>query len=325
MSLLYLSRSDLEDACPDFAEVIAAVRDGVLAHANGRAVAVPTLALPVDGVEGALYTIRGAALDLDVSAVKSVGSFPSNRAQGLPPDPGLLLLHDMRTGIPKAILEGSFITTVRTAAMTALGAMTVARPQARVLGCIGARGIAPLAARMLAESMALDEVRFHSASPESRETAAHELAATGTDARAVDSWAACVDGADIVIDGPGLSRHQPLFPSKLIAPGAAVISYGGFSSYDSEILANVDRVVMDRWAEGGSGPLGPFIAAGAFTKSHVDAWFGDIIAGRAQARTDDAQRVLLWHRGLGVCDITLAARLMARAGDLGLGTTLRYP
>ena len=325
MSLIYLSREDLEAACPETGAVLAAVREGVLAHANDRAIAAPSVALQAPGQEGALYTIRGAVLDLGLAAVKSAGAFPANRNQGLPPDPGLLVLHDLATGLPRAILEGSFVTTTRTAAMTALGCLTLARTGARVLGCIGARGIAVLAARMVAESIKLDEIRIHSASPDTRRAAADNLGACAERTKPVDSWEACVDGADVVIDGPGLTSHQALLPSRALSPGTTLVSYGAYSSYDSDILEHVDRIVMDRWAEGSGGPLGPFIANGQFSETSVDAWFGDVLEGRARARTDPDQRVLLWHRGLGVCDITLAAMLMERAQQAGLGTVLPYP
>lgn len=325
MSLIYLSRDDLQAVCPETGAVLSAVRDGVLAHADDRAVAAPTLGLSVPEVDGALYVIRGASLDLGLTAIKSAGAFPANRATGLAPDPGLLVLHDSVTGVPRAILEGSFITTTRTAAMTALGAITLARTDARVLGCIGARGIAALATRMIAESLELDEIRIHSASPASREAAAQELTVGNIQVRAVDSWAECIDGADIVIDGPGLTSHQGLLPSERIAPGATVISFGAYSSFDDRILAHIDRIIMDRWAEGSGGPLGPFIENGQFSETGVNAWLGDVLAGQAEARTDPNQRVLLWHRGLGVCDITLAAMLLERAQHAGLGTTLPYP
>jgi ornithine cyclodeaminase len=325
MSILYLTHQDLVDSSPDSAEIINAVEQGVFAHGEGRAVAAPTLSLSVPEIDGALYVVRGAALDLGLTAIKSAGAFPTNRARGLAPDAGLLVLHDIETGMPRAILEGSFITTTRTAAMTALGTTTLASPEARVLGCVGARGIAALATRMIAENMKLDEIRIHSASQASRDAAVQELSDGRAKVLSVDSWGECIDGADIVIDGPGLTSHQRLLPSDLIAPGATVISFGAYSSFDDNILEHIDRVVMDRWADGTGGPLGPFIGNGKFSEAGVHAWFGDILAGRAEARTEQNQRVLLWHRGLGVCDITLAAMLLERAQNAGLGTTLPYP
>lgn len=325
MTLPYLSREDLTAARPADHDVLSAVRRGIEAHARGQTIAHPTLSLAVPGAGGAVYTIRGALTERRLLGIKSVGSFPANRDAGLPPDPGLFLLHDSDTGVPLAILEGSFVTTTRTAAMTALGAILLARSGARVLGVIGARGIAPLAARMIRGEMELEEIRIHSASPETRAAAARSLATPELRVDAVDSWTACVDGADIVIDGPGLTCHQALLPSCCLGKGATVISYGAFSSYDDEILDNVERLVMDRWAEGGSGPLGPFVSAGRVHETDVDAWFGNIVIGEEPARQTQEERVLLWHRGLAACDITLAETLIARAADLGLGTPLTYP
>ena len=311
--------------CPADRDVLSAVRRGIEAHARGEAIVQPTLRLAVPGAGGAVYTVRGALTERRLLGIKSVGSFPANRDTGLPPDPGLFLLHDADTGMPLAILEGSFVTTTRTAAMTALGAILLARDGARVLGVIGARGIAPLAARMIRDEMRLEEVRIHSASPATRAEAARSLARPELRVIAVDSWTACVDGADIIIDGPGLTSHQALLPSSRLGEGATLISYGAFSSYDDEILDTVDRIVMDRWADGDSGPLGPFISADRMHETDVDAWLGDIVIGEEPARHTQDERILLWHRGLAACDITLAEALLARAADLGLGTPLSYP
>jgi len=323
--LLYLSRADFEAVCPDDAVVMEAVKQGVLAFADGQAIAQPTVGMSLPDASGGLYTIRGALTERGLMSVKSVGAFPDNRAAGLPPDAGVMLLHDGRTGVPRAILEGSFITTLRTAAMTALAAVTLARPGASVLACIGGRGIAPLAARMVRDALAITEIRVTSASQASREAAAAGLAGNGATAMATETWGDCIDGADIVLDGPGLGSHQPLLPSDRLAPGVTLVSYGAYSSYDDGILDAVDRIVLDRWADGGSGPLGPFASAGRFAESDVDGWFAEIVAGRAPARTGDNERLLAWTRGLGACDITLAESLIERARALGRGTALPYP
>ncbi|MBN36228.1 MAG: hypothetical protein CMM46_15915 [Rhodospirillaceae bacterium] len=323
--LLYLSHADLESRCPDDASVMAAAREGVMAHAAGNAIAQPTLGMQLPDSTGGLFAIRGALIDAGLISVKSIGSFPNNRAQDLAPDTGVMLLYDGNMRMPLAILAGSFITTTRTAAMTALAAITLAPPDASVLACIGGCGIAPLAARMVRDALDISEVRATSASQPSRDATATALSSSQTTVTAFKKVRDCIDGADIVIDGPGLSKHGPLLPSDRLKAGVMVISYGPWSSFDDHILDTVDRVTMDRWAEGTSGPLGPFIADGRFSKDHVDAWFGSMVSGDVPARAANNESLLCWTRGLGVCDITLAQALIASARERGCGVSLPYP
>lgn len=272
--------------------------------------------------QGAIYTIRGILTDLSLASVKTVGSFPHNRDKGLPPDPGLLTLMDTRTGQPRLVAEASTLTTVRTAAMTALGARVLARPGAQVIGCIGARGIAPLAARMIAGMLERPRIKLHSYSPTTRASTVAEMKAAGLEAETAESWDACVEGSDIVIDGAGLSAAQPLLKTRLIAPGALVISYGAYCSLENDIVDHMDRIVLDRWDPAPSGAMGRLIAEGLMTEAHVGAWFGDVLAGASPARARDTDRLLFWHRGIGACDIALAAEVLARAEQDGLGTAL---
>ena len=91
-----------------------------------------------------------------------------NYKQGLPSEMGILLLMDPRNGAPKAIVDGSHLTDMRTGAVTAIGAKYLARKGSKVLGHVGARGTAYWNVRLLDHLFDFDEIRVHSRRPESR-------------------------------------------------------------------------------------------------------------------------------------------------------------
>lgn len=307
----------------DHDAALASVERGVLAHAGGTAASFPSVSMEGRDASGAIYTIRGVLEEAKLASVKTVGSFPGNRAKGLSPDPGLLTLVDTRTGAPRLVAEASTLTTIRTAAMTALGARVLAKPGARVIGCIGARGIAPLAARMIAKMLDNPRIKLHSRSEKTRTATVADMRSDGLNADAVGTWDTCVEGSDIVIDGAGLRASEPLLKSTLIAPGALVISYGAFCSLDEQIVETMDHIVVDRWDPTPSGAMGRLIGEGRMTEDHVTAFFGDILTGQVKAREAANDRVLFWHRGIGACDIALAADAMARADSEGFGIALK--
>ena len=135
--------------------------------------------VPDNGGAGHFNVLRGhlprAWGGAAVSGVKVVGDFVENYARGLPSELGLLTLYDPGTGIPLAIMDATLITACRTGAMTAVGARYLARPDARVLGHVGARGTAFWNVVLLDEMFDLDEIRVTSRRPESREAFARQL------------------------------------------------------------------------------------------------------------------------------------------------------
>jgi alanine dehydrogenase len=151
----FLSGPDIDGLGLTGAEIVDAVEGAVLAHGEGRVVFEPRVHLvPDNGGAGHFNVLRGHLSTpghpsprahpsaLGLSGIKVVGDFVDNYARGLPSELGLLTLYDPGTGIPLSIMDATMITACRTGAMTAVGARYLARPDARVLGHVGARGTA---------------------------------------------------------------------------------------------------------------------------------------------------------------------------------------
>ncbi|TIT84093.1 MAG: ornithine cyclodeaminase family protein, partial [Mesorhizobium sp.] len=105
--------------------------------------------------------LRGYVAPLDAAGVKIVGDYVDNYLQGLPSEFGILNLFDPRTGTPRAILDATVITDMRTGAVTAIGAKHLAKKSSKVLGHIGARGTAYWNVRLLDHLFDFDEIRVH--------------------------------------------------------------------------------------------------------------------------------------------------------------------
>src|ERR1043166_6026459 len=117
---------------------------------------------------------------------------------------------DPSNGVPKAIIDGSHLTDMRTGAVTAIGAKHLARKGSRVLGHIGARGTACWNVRLLDHLFGFDEIRVHSRRPESRDAFAARLSADlGKPATATQDWRAWVEGGDIVVEAWRLPAAAP--------------------------------------------------------------------------------------------------------------------
>ena len=328
----FLSGPDIDALGLAGAEIVAAVEGAVLAHGEGRAVFEPRVHLvPGDGRAGHFNVLRGHLPGLGaggLSGVKVVGDFVDNYARGLPSELGLLTLYDPGTGIPLSIMDATLITACRTGAMTAVGARYLARPDARVLGHVGARGTAFWNVVLLDEMFDLDEIRVTSRRPESREAFARQLAdVTRAPVRVTGTADEAFDGADILVEASRLTAPEPLLRTGAVQPGAFVVPYGTITAVELDLLDVMDKVVVDDWREAQSGRFGalrPHVDSGRLSAGSLHAELGQIVAGLRPGRERPDERILLWHRGLSILDIGVGALILRRAEQAGIGTMLRY-
>jgi alanine dehydrogenase len=332
----FLSGPDIDGLGLTSAEIVDAVEGAVLAHGEGRVVFEPRVHLVPDNdgaghfnvLRGHLSGASGPPGPHGVSGVKVVGDFVGNYTRGLPSELGLLTLYDPGTGIPLSIMDATMITASRTGAMTAVGARYLARPDARVLGHVGARGTAFWNVVMLDAMFALDEIRVTSRRPESREAFARRLAeVTDTSVRVTDTADEAFDGADILVEASRLTEPRPLLRTAAVRPGAFVVPYGTVSAVEPDLLDVMDKVVVDDWREAQSGRFGalrPHVDSGRLSAESLHAELGQIVAGRRPGRERPDERILLWHRGLSILDVAVGALILRRAEEAGAGTMLRY-
>ncbi len=327
LEIVYLNGADVEALALTDDEILAAVRGVLGAQGRGETVIEPRMHLFPRGASGHFNVLRGATPAL--AGVKVVGDYIDNHRLGLPSELALLLLMDPATGVPRAILDATAITEMRTGAVTAIGAECLARRDARVLGHIGARGTAYWNVRLLCRVLPeLQEIRVHSRRPESQEAFARRLSADlGREVRAVAGWEECVRGADVIVEASRLTAPEPLLATSWIAPGAFVVPYGTVSAVDRDLLTIMDKVVVDDWGQAGIGPLGALrvhVDSGLLTEANLHAELGQIVSGARPGRERDDETILLWHRGLSSTDIALGEALLAKAAAHDVGTHLPY-
>ncbi len=302
------------------------VEAGLVAQATGRAIAEPTSVFnPTPGRDDLIAVIRGALPDQHLALVKTVGGFPDNADKGLPSNPGQLTLIETETGQVSGLVSAARITTERTAMVSAIGAQRLARPGAKVLACIGTRGVALQSIHYIARAMQLSEIRLHGRNSAVADGTAIDLARLyDIPVKACSNWESCLDGADIMIDGTALAGNTPLFPLDVIKQGALVIAYGAYSAMPSNLMSRIDRLVVDRWVEDGRGALGPHMQSGEVVAAQVDALIGDVVQSSASARDTDTDTVFFNHRGVAACDICLANAYLSAAQHRRLGTTVSF-
>ncbi len=330
IDITYLNRPDIAALGITDDEVLKAVEDALHAQGNGDTVIEPRVHLvPESSNKGHFNVLRGVVKPLNVAGVKVVGDFVDNYKHDLPSEVAILNLFDPVTGIPRAVLDATAITDMRTGAVTAIGAKHLARRDSRVLGHVGARGTAYWNVRFLDHLFGFDEIRVHSRRPESREAFAERLRRDlGKPVRVTENWQDCLEGADIMVEASRLPEPQPLFLTEWISKGAFVVPYGTMSAVEFSLTDIMDKIVVDDWGQCGPGrPFGSLrrhVDEGKVTEETLHAELGEIIAGHKPGRQSDDETNLFWHRGLSSTDIALGSAMLDKAEKMGVGRKLRF-
>ncbi len=330
VNIAYLGGPEVERLALGADEILAAVESALRAQGEGRTVIEPRVHLvPESSERGHFNILRGVVKPLGVAGVKIVGDFVENWRRGLPSEMAILNLFDPETGMPKAIVDATAITEMRTGAVTAIGARHLARRDSKVLGHIGARGTAYWNVRLLDHLFDFAEIRVHSRRPESREAFAERLSADlGKPVRATADWESCLDGADILVEASRLPAPAPLFKTAWVKPGAFVVPYGTMSAVELTLTDVMDKIVVDDWGQCRKGlPFGSLrqhVDSGRLHEGNLHAELGQIVAGLKPGREREEETILLWHRGLGITDIALGQALLDKAARLGIGQSLRF-
>ena len=311
-------------------EIVDAVEGALAAQGRGQTVVEPRVHLvPESTDKGHFNVLRGSIAPLGVAGVKVVGDYIGNYRLGLPSEMALLNLFDPETGMPRAVLDATSITDMRTGAMTAIGAKYLARKDSRVLGHIGARGTSYWNVRLLDRLFDFDEIRVHSRRPESREAFGERLeSALGKPVVVTDNWRDCLEGADILVEASRLTAPEPLFRTEWVKKGAFVVPYGTMSAVEFSLTDVMDKVVVDDWGQCGPGrPFGALrrhVDEGKLTEETLHAELGQIVAGLRPGRESEDETILFWHRGLSTSDIALGQAMLDKAARMGVGQRLRF-
>jgi ornithine cyclodeaminase len=326
----YLNAADVAALSLTDDEILGAVENGLRAQGEGKTVIEPRVHLiPESSAHGHFNVLRGVVKPLGYAGVKVVGDFVNNYQQGLPSEMAILNLFDPATGMPKAILDATAITDMRTGAMTALGAKYLARKNSKVLGHVGARGTAYWNVRLLDHLFDFDEIRVHSKRPESQNAFAERLSQDlGKKVIATTNWRDCLEGADIMVEASRLAAPEPMFKTEWIRQGAFVVPYGTMSAVELSLTDIMDKMVVDDWGQCRKGlPFGALRAhvdSDRLTEQNLHAELGQIVAGKRPGRESDGETILFWHRGLSLSDIALGAALLEKAAARGIGQSLRF-
>ena len=259
----------------------------------------------------------------NVFGTKIVSVFPNNLQHGLSTIQGIYILNDPSTGELLALMDGIFLTSLRTGAASAIATKYLARKDAATLGIIGSGGQAAYQAAAICEVRPIREIFIYDTNSQNArkfsETASHDLKLPVT---AVDSAHETVISSDILVTAT--TAKEPVFDGNDVKPGTHInaVGYQGPTSRELDtIIVKKARIIVDTY-EGCMAEAGDLlvpIEQGEFSKEDIYADLGDIICGQRKGRIDDAEITLFESVGFALEDLVTASAAYRKARETGVG------
>lgn len=248
-------------------------------------------------------------IDERICGVKWVSVFPNNPKQGIRNVSGLMILSELEYGMPIAVMDGTELTNIRTAAVGACAVKYLARENSEAIGFIGAGRearthldliltVRPNIKRCFVSSRSSETVMAF-IQEEREKHSGLEFIACGNDFEAAVKW------ADIVVTAT--STQADLLKARWIKSGATYIHVGGWEDeFDVPKLA--DKIVCDRWesVKHRGQTICRMYKAGFLKDEDIYADLAEIISGRKPARENDDEFVYFNSVGLAFVDVYFA-------------------
>jgi ornithine cyclodeaminase/alanine dehydrogenase-like protein (mu-crystallin family) len=267
------------------------------------------------GERGLLGTMPGYVPGVALE-VKLVSVFPGNHHHGLPSHQGVIMVFDEDTGAPLALMDGTYITAIRTGGTAAVAARLLAPDDALVLAILGAGVQGGSHLETFPRIRDFKEIRVASRDPDK----ARALAARHPNAVAVDSFEAAVRGADVL--ACCTDAREPILRREWLKPGAHVSSVGGTWGPELDAATIAAGRVFVEWRGAATNPP----PAGAVELQGLDAGsiteVGEVLAGTKPGRLSRDEITIYKSTGHAVEDAAAARLVYDRARAEGAGITL---
>lgn len=317
--VLYLSPADVEAVDLPMQTIIDLLEQAFRDKGEGR-VEMP----PKPGIhtmpDAFIHAMPAYIPAMRSAGIKWVSGYPDNYKRGLPYITGLLILNDVETGLPYAIMDCTWITAKRTGAASALAAKYLARPESEVAGILacGVQGRTNLEA--LACLFPIKRVYAYDILPEVQEKYVAEMKVKfDFEVLSVAQPREAVVESDLVVtSGPILKHPKPTIEKNWLKPGAFGSAVDFDSYWTGEALAQMDRISTDDHAQ-----FQYYKTIGYFQQTpDPDTDLGELVIGSKPGRKDEKERTLAINLGLAMDDMAVAPEIYRRAKEKGLGNWL---
>ncbi|MFD3447080.1 ornithine cyclodeaminase family protein [Microbacteriaceae bacterium 4G12] len=316
-----------QESLVDIKEVIEHVATALQEFSAERTITPIRFALPFANSQNTALIMPSVAEELGALGLKVVTVAPNNPKTGKKTINGVVMLSDFQTGEPLALLEGSYLTMIRTGALSGVATKYLARQEAKNLCIIGTGEQAKGLAQAVLAVRNIEKIMLYNRTEQKADEFAEYL--KGEYKIPVYVYAdanEAIREADIIVTAT--NSLSPVF-SDTVRPGVHVNAVGSFKptmqELPSHVISFAHKVVVEsrEAALEETGDLQIPIQEGVFKESDIHAELGQIISGERSGRESEQEITVFKSVGLAVVDIVVAKYFYEKAVGRGVGTRVR--
>ena len=321
--ILYLTEADVQKTLT-VAEAVDLAEKGIKADAAGD-VAGNKFYMDV-GENGFIKPFSGYMLDEKLAFVKTFSFFPNNPERfDCGTTSSMVLLFDAENGLPVCLMDGGWVTALKTGSSTAVTTAYLARPDAATVTIFGAGTLGRMHLQAMACRFDLKQAYILDVLPQAAEAYVAELQPEfdfPIEAVPVEDRERAVRAADVVYTVT--TGNLPVVERAWLRPGAFVARLGSYQEVTLDVITEVDKVIVDDWRY--VSPRIPeiktLIAEQGFSLDDVYAEWPDIVGERKPGRESPDEIITYIALGIWGEYAAILPEVYRRAQELGLGHRL---
>jgi alanine dehydrogenase len=319
--MLLLSEKQVQDLI-DIDELIDTLEQAHIQCSTGRAVMPVRLVVPLPQIHGRITSMPGCLNDDNALGMKVVTYFQENPKRGLPAILATIMLFSVETGKMIAVMDGSYITAIRTACASAMATRALANRETPVLGILGAGVQARAHIQALSRVRKLQQIKIYSPSGISATKIRKDME-SGVGVKVAASAEDAVKHSDIVVTVT--TAKEPILKSEWLNAGVHINAVGShrpdLREIDGATLARAKVVVDSR--EAIMAECGDILLAlneKSVPDDVIHAEIGEVLAGIKSGRESAGEITLYKSVGIAIQDVATANLVYHRALDRKVGT-----
>ncbi len=322
--ILWLNKNEVESLL-DMKGALRVVEEAFRQHGLKKVQIPSKLYLYFKKHNGDLRTMPAYLEEQDIAGVKIVNVHPDNPKIGLPTVMALVILNSTETGAPVAVMDGTYLTDMRTGAAGGVAVKYLARRNSRTVGFVGTGNQAKTQLLGINEVIDIDRIKATSVSEKStlafKEDMEKRIDCEIIPEKSIREVCDC----DILVTTTP-SRY-PIVTNEWIAAGTHINAIGadapGKEELDPLILKRAKIIVDDIPQASHSGEVNVPLSEGVIREKDILGELGEVITGKLKARTNDSDITVFDSTGLAIQDVATANHVLRMALEKNIGIKLQ--
>lgn len=328
--MLILTKEDIKKVF-SMTDAIQASQEALCIYSEGKCVVPLRTSIDIPKQQGQSLFMPAYIEELNVTGIKIVSIYPMNIDLHKPSVSAQMILLDGKTGEPCAMMDGTYLTQLRTGALQGVATNTLARQDAKIAVLIGTGGQAGAQLEAMLNVRNLKEVRVlgthFGRAKLFAATMQKELMQFNTKIFAVENRDEAIKDADIITTVT--NSKEPVFNARFVKKGTHINGIGSYlpdmQELPESLIKNADKIIFDT-REGVLAEAGDILIPmklGMISETDFEGELGEVLLGKVKGRETEQEITIFKSVGTAILDVVTAYRIYMKALEMMIGKDLK--